>query len=186
MSLLLRYAVCITEQLFFFPIQRTTPDLTLYVCAFSSTVPVCVCERVCELIIAAPLVFSGGSSRISLRLSPGWDHRAGIVLACGDPTEMGECPSFSSSFFSSFTSHFLVSYVSLSASSSPVCSSRSEHFHRCWVFPFHFLVSLTHSPCPTHLSTIPPPVSLYPSIPSCVLFSSSVHLPRPFSSPSRH
>ena len=52
----------------------------------------------------------------------------------------------------------------------------SEHFHRCWVFPFHFLVSLTHSPCPTHLSTIPPPVSLYPSIPSCVLFSSSVHL----------
>lgn len=51
----------------------------------------CVCER--ELIIAAPLVFSGGSSRISLRLSPGWDHRAGIVLACGEPAEMGECPS---------------------------------------------------------------------------------------------
>lgn len=49
-------------------------------------VSVCVCER--ELIIAAPLVFSGGSSRISLRLSPGWDHRAGIVLACGEPAEM--------------------------------------------------------------------------------------------------
>ncbi|CAB1450645.1 unnamed protein product [Pleuronectes platessa] len=30
----------------------------------------------------------GGSSRISLRLSPGWDHRAGIVLACGEPAEM--------------------------------------------------------------------------------------------------
>lgn len=47
-------------------------------------------------------------------------------------------------------------------------------------FPLSFLVSLTHSPCPTHLSTIPPPVSLYPSIPSCVLFSSSVHLPSSF------
>ncbi|KAF7656741.1 hypothetical protein LDENG_00037140 [Lucifuga dentata] len=46
--------------------------------------PVCVCE----LIIAAPLVFSGWSSRISLRLSTGWDHRAGIVLACGEPAEM--------------------------------------------------------------------------------------------------
>ena len=53
----------------------------------------------CKLIIASPLVFSGGSSRISLRLSPEWDHRAGIVLARGEPSKMGECPFLSSSLF---------------------------------------------------------------------------------------
>lgn len=123
----------------------------------------------CELIIAAPLVFSGGSSRISLRLSPGWDHRAGIVLACGDPTEMGECPSFSSSFFSSFTSHFLVSYVSLSASSSSVCSYVQSIFTAAGFSPFIFLcLSPTHPVQPTSL----PFPHLFPSIPPSLLASS--------------
>lgn len=118
----------------------------------------------CELIIAAPLVFSGGSSRISLRLSPGWDHRAGIVLACGDPTEMGECPSFSSSFLSSFTSHFLVSYVSLSASSSSVCSYVQSIFTAAGFSPFISCVShpLTLSNPPLYHSPTCFPLSLHP------------------------
>lgn len=113
----------------------------------------------CELIIAAPLVFSGGSSRISLRLSPGWDHRAGIVLACGEPTEMGECPSF----------HFLLSpliflfLISLYLPSLLQSAVMFRAFSPLMGFPLNFLVSVTHSPCPTHLPTTPPPVSLHPS-----------------------
>lgn len=140
----------------------TTQELTMFFCAFSSTVPVCVCMRVSvwELIIAAPLVFSGGSSRISLCLSPGWDHRAGIVLACRESAEMGECLSFSSSFLP-LCILFHLSFSSLLYLSLPP-QLYSVHFHLWWVFPL-FLVSLTHSPRPPHLPTTSPPVSLYPS-----------------------
>lgn len=152
--------------------------MTLYVRAFSSTVPVCVCE----LIIAAQLVFSGWSSRILLRLSPGWDHRAGIVLSCGEPAEMGECPSISSSFFSSL--HFLSPFIfcflhrSLSASSSSVCSYAQSIFTTSGVL-LQFLVHLTYSPRTNppfyHSPTCFPP--LLPLVP----FSSSIYLsPSPF------
>lgn len=72
----------------------------------------CVCVRVCELIIAAQLVFCGWSSGILLRRSPGWDHRAGIVLSSGEPAEMGKCPLTTSHIF--IPHPVFVSHVSLS------------------------------------------------------------------------
>lgn len=145
---------------------------------FAALFPQCagVCERQCVfgLIIAAPLVFSGGSSRISLRLSPEWDHRARIVLACGETTEMGECPfpsSFSppppySSSFSRYTLIFFPSIhffgvsfsdCSLATFSFPhsfhlIHSTRSgpTHFSNNNLFPFislHKSILFPHCPC---------------------------------------
>lgn len=127
----------------------------------------------CELIIAAQLVFSGWSSRILLRLSPGWDHRAGIVLSCGEPAEMGECPSISSSFFPLYI--FLYLSICLLFFSLQLCS---EHFHHWWVF-------LSFS-CVFHPLTLSDPPSYHS--PTCFpppLLPSSFHpasiSPHPFS-----
>jgi len=129
---------------------------------------------VCKLIIAAPLVFSGGSSRISLRLSPGWDHRAGIVLACGKPAEMSECPFVSSFLYSPLLSLSLLifmSYISSAISSSSVVSYVQSIFTSVCL-PSFPCVSPPHPVQPTSL----PLPHLFPFIPPSVCFSYSTLL----------
>lgn len=99
----------------------------------------CVCARVCELIIAAQLVFRGWSSGILLRGSLGRDHRAGIVLRSGEPAEMGECLT---TFSYPPLSHVPLSCL-FGASSPPGC----------------FLISFASaSPTPPVRPPLPPPV----------------------------
>lgn len=150
--------------------------------------PQCRCVCICELIIAAQLVFCGWSSRSWLRLYPGWDHRAGIVLSCGEPVEMSECASLSSCscppYISPRLSFFFVSCIPPSA---PLRYGRSIFFFlTTCVFSFHFLVHHCVQPSHPVRPTFLPLPHLFASSPPGVLFSSSVHLSSSISPSPRH
>lgn len=136
--------------------------MTLYVYAFSSTVPVCVhmwadnsspigILRMELQELAAPLPRMGSQSRdCALLWRARWNEWVCIYLFL---------------FLSSI--HFLSPLiflfpVSLCLPCSLVCSYGRSIFTTCG-FAFHFLVHLTPSPCPTHLPSTPPPVCIQPS-----------------------